>query len=532
MAIDLTSRDYLKGLKWNIKPKNIVDTVNSSIYAGIQKGKVVDVHEFTSITIGEEVKSLPLSIKDTSYTHAYSMYNIDPSQSDSNPKGSTFLNAAGIEESSRAAFQTDKPVMGAGVVQFTLLQGEYNIVFEEPPAGELSVAVSIEGDTYSADWKDPYPNLTVSMTGPTGRPAFIKDMVDDPQALKNLYMDVYRMYDNEREPDINNPSANADAYYKRAIVNNRSVTPDGHILIDYNRNRLMLTPWLRNEPQFYNIYGSMQDYPDSTDRPLSEDVYCNWYDPDFWRVYPRYEFWSTYINEYANNRQGPDLWPADPTYSETQRKIMENSFIPLENKYVSIGCTLEQVDAVTYKVRYAIPVRYVQTLAVEFSRNTSGGPAGYISYVGTAYKWMDMVSKVTITTTSTIFDRTVMDKSYGLDADGNLTTDVTNRYPLRFDESDLLTKDVTWNDQLWPEAMSKYLLQKFGKGKYVISCTVKASWILKNNIHVNSEVNIKTLGGQYVQTSSGTAKATFQVKNIKKIFNGSEFVYDIQLLEV
>lgn len=531
MSIDLTGRDYLKGLKWNIKPKNIVDTVNASIYAGIQKGKVVDVHEFTSITIGEEIKSLPLDIKDFSYTNSYFMYNEDPSKSDSNPDGSTFRTAGGTEipTSNPGAFGTNKPIMGAGVVQFTLLQGEYNIVFEEPPAGELSVAVSLEGNTYSADW---WRNPDMSTDGPTFRPQHIKELVENPARLENLYMDAYQLYDPVRDPDISKPSASAREYYKRAIVDNRSITPDEkHILIDYNRNRLMLTPWLRNEPQFYNIDGSMRNYPDSTARPLSEDVYCEWYDPSFWRVYPRYKFWSTY-EENKYNRQGPDLWPENPTYSETQREIMENSFIPLENKYVSIGCTLERIDAVTYKVKYAIPVRYVQTLAVEFSRKTADSSDGVIRHVGADYKWLDMISKVTITTTSTIFDRTVMDKSYGLDTAGNLTTDVTNRYPLRFDESDLLTKDVTWNDQLWPEAMSKYLLQKFGKGKYVISCTVKASWILKNNIHVNSEVNIKTLGGQYVQTSSGTAKATFQVKNIKKIFNGSEFVYDIQLLEV
>ena len=76
----------------------------------------------------------------------------------------------------------------------------------------------------------------------------------------------------------------------------------------------------------------------------------------------------------------------------------------------------------------------------------------------------------------------------------------------------------------------KRLLQKYKNGKYFITVEADAIWCLDNNIHIGSEIQIRLLTGKLITNNNGTPK-TFRVRNIDKIFNASEFIFRINLME-
>ncbi len=74
------------------------------------------------------------------------------------------------------------------------------------------------------------------------------------------------------------------------------------------------------------------------------------------------------------------------------------------------------------------------------------------------------------------------------------------------------------------------LLTKYIKGKYIITCDVSATFILKNAIHVGTQMIIKQQNNTYINRNG--SKCIFEVKNIEKRFENSQFVYTLKLLEV
>lgn len=82
----------------------------------------------------------------------------------------------------------------------------------------------------------------------------------------------------------------------------------------------------------------------------------------------------------------------------------------------------------------------------------------------------------------------------------------------------------------WVEVIAEQLLTKYKDGKYTCKCTITATWAERNNVKIDTEVQVKLYNGKMV-TRKGTV-CTFKIKNITRRYSREEFVYDITLLEV
>ena len=123
--------------------------------------------------------------------------------------------------------------------------------------------------------------------------------------------------------------------------------------------------------------------------------------------------------------------------------------------------------------------------------------------------------------------------SYSLgDTAGTLTTDVLNEHPINFTKNELITSQtyVGSSDVLWTQYMAKHLLTKFENGKYIVECEVPATWALRNDIHINSQLNIQLQDGTYI--TRGTDTCVFEVKTIEKRFRNTDFIFSLRLMEV
>lgn len=463
MAIVLGSGDYLQGLKWKIKPKNVVDTVNSSTYLGAVEDRVVTTFTITEGMVDGQQKELPLSDSDESFSVNNDVYNIHSGT-----------------------------VEACGSLRMSLLKGTYTIHLTSPVVGNLRVRYVPTGITSYTD---------------ENKNKLVPGQVYDAANANKLYSRLSLFTDKTSSIE------NGKSYDKTT----RESYKDG-LLVDYTQSTITAIPWIRNTPTNYR--GSMSNYT-QRQRPNSADVYCWWYDLSFDFVITRYDEWNT-SNDINRRKQGPDLWPSDP--SKVSEDILQNSFIPLLPYASQVATEVEKIDELTYKVNYSVPVRYLQWCAA-FTRRLRPQQR--------SYGWIDKISAATFEVVATVYDYTTNEYSYSLDSSGALTTDAKNKYPVKFDANELLTDSVTWEEDSWVTKMSSYLLTKFKNGKYIVSCDVRASWMLQNDVHVNDEVNIKLLDGNFITArGSTTTKLTFQVKNIEKVFDESEFYYTIQLMEV
>lgn len=466
MALVLDSNNYLHGLKWRIKPKNVIDTVNSSTYIGAVEDRIITTFTIAEGMIDGQQKELPLADNDESSSAGTDVYNIHSSE-----------------------------VRACGSLRMSLLKGTYTIHLTSPVVGNLRVRYVPEGTTaYTDENKNkPYPEQVYDAANTNKLYSRLSSWTD-----KTSPMEGGKSYDKTTRP-----------YYK-----------DG-LLVDYTQPIITAVPWVRNTPTDYR--GSMSNYT-KRQRPDTADVYCWWYDLPFEHILARYDEWNT-SNDINRRKQGPDFWPQDP--SKVSEDILQNSFIPLLPYAAQVATDVEKIDELTYKVNYSVPVRYLQWCAIYPWNKAPWKP------LSSSYGWIDKISAATFEVVATDYDYTTSEYSYSLDSSGALTSDAKNKYPVKFDANELLTNAVTWEEDSWVTKMSSYLLTKFKDGKYIVSCDVRAAWVLQNDVHVNDEVNIKLLDGSFITSrSSTTTKLTFQVKNIEKVFNESEFYYTIQLMEV
>ena len=85
--------------------------------------------------------------------------------------------------------------------------------------------------------------------------------------------------------------------------------------------------------------------------------------------------------------------------------------------------------------------------------------------------------------------------------------------------STLQTTAAPWN-----------LLTKYIKGKYIVTCDVSATFVLQNHLHVGTQLIIKQQNNTYINRNG--LKCIFEIKNIEKRFENSQFTYILKLLEV
>lgn len=474
MPLTLSSKNYLSGMKWSIKPKDVIDTVDMHLTYGVSENTIVDTHTITQGTVdGTPNVSLPLADDNGTFGNRSDMLNT--------------YSEAGLTVQ-----------QGVATVRLSYIEGTYDIALKQPLISAPDVAFKISGVTtyITRGQKTPEDFYTNILNG-------------------NPYTYIAQ-----------NAKASENMQNSRSFDTAQRSSFRGGLLIDYTQQSIPLYPYIRKVTGNYT--GTWDAYKNSDLVPSAADIFCNWdvFNPQVapGSFYPVYSNWNTY--RFSNKvRQGPAILPDEDARGELGLNN-EDRFLPVNPLQFQSQCTVTKINDLKYRVYYKLPVRYMQAASARTFIPVPGSNA-YDSYA-----WKDVISSIEITVYATKFDDTVEDIAYSLNASGNLTTDIKNVYPISFAQNDFITRDASWDGNPWSTQMSKYLLVKFQKGKYEIGCTVKADWVLRNNVHINTEMIVQDLSGNIVQNTSGTGNAIFRVKNIKKTFRGSEFVYELQLLEV
>lgn len=374
--------------------------------------------------------------------------------------------------------------IGFGYTDIIVIKGSYIAHLTEPPA-----------DT---------PVASYTIAGKTTYVARGKYSVDDIENAKSTictFIETNQVGNSEMSDN-----KSYDTY-------NRGALRDG-LLIDY-QGTIPLYPWIRKAvgsvPLGMSVYSDA--YKNSPYDPLWEDIFCDWMPskPLGIEVGPALKDWNTYT--YDNTTlQGPS------TGSGHFVATADDPIIPLPNSWLfQPSISVRAINSYDYEVSYTLPIRYVQAAAAKNIR------LGVLDGGQDSYAWKDVVSKITIqlyapsytTATETV----------------EVTRDGAKKYPITFDNNELINVNTVWSDGYkWVATVPDYLMRKYYNGKYIVECNVKAEWAIQNGITINSEITVQLLDGSMIRRNNKIV--TFQVKSIEKRFRDSQFIYNLKLLEV
>lgn len=103
------------------------------------------------------------------------------------------------------------------------------------------------------------------------------------------------------------------------------------------------------------------------------------------------------------------------------------------------------------------------------------------------------------------------------------------RYPYKFSNERLAnTKDKVGN-KLWSDYYPQLIFGKYSGGCYYVRLKVRAKFMLVNDLHIDSRVQIYDLKGKLI--SRNNQPCIFKIKRIIKSYANAEFTYTINCLE-
>lgn len=309
-----------------------------------------------------------------------------------------------------------------------------------------------------------------------------------------------------------NASGNEEWTDKSTDSTNRGMYEDP-TLVDYTAKSVPLYGWAR---KLYPAGPYINKY--ERNLPPAQDILTNWVDQTKSNHWALRENWTAYGTAGAVEMWAPTVYAQGDINST--KIVLQNSTVPIDAQVVKI-------DDYNYRVDYSMPVRYEYMASSQY----------YESFLGIRtykdldnYCFLDRITKITIELQTKQLNKGTQDISYALDSSGNLTAEVPNEHPLGFERNELITLATMWGDKLWKEEMPRYLLDKFKNGKYIVECDVPATWALRNNVHINSEMTIQLQDTSMIKRNN--ADCVFLVKNISKRSQGDSFVFTLSLMEV
>lgn len=469
MALDLNPRNYLQGMKWSLKPKNKIDTVIMQPLSNKVTQTVVHTQVLTSGTTPSGTQlSLPMDDNDRTFTQAKTMFN---------QRSSALWSA----------------VMGVAYVYLTTIKGSYTVTLGTPPTTTPRASWSLVGSTqYLTRGQKTVDEINTNCAPSSPFCKYISD----------------------------NAAGTSTMVGNKSFDKTQRATLKEGLLLDYGQGSVPMYPWLRKTTGEWPG-GKIIEYLTSRYRPSVEDVFCEWDNGSDADWLPQYSSWSTY-NVTGKIRQG-----STARYAQAGAGDVVDHFIPLVPSWrYTFYCNVTRIDSVTFRVDYELPVRYCQAAAAK----AVGSIIHTNEHRRDSYAFKDVISQITITLTADTLDDTTQDVSYSLDSNGDLTTNIINDHPLSFAHNELITLDAKWGASKWTTTMADYILHNYENGKHIVKCTIPAEWALSNNIHINTQLQVRQQNGQYI-TRAGEV-ITFEVKNIEKTFKSSAFVYELKLLEV
>lgn len=289
----------------------------------------------------------------------------------------------------------------------------------------------------------------------------------------------------------------------------------------YHDDKVNVFPWVTESTGNTPSGTTLQQYMASGYAPTNDQVLTRWFWPEqtfsrYGYLYPKYSNWP---NAGRGLRQGT---PKSYWTAEADSSSFNDSFIDISGAQYAFNCSIVQRDIFTYVVSYELPVRYVYLAGATVWEPGVGPVPG----ASDSYGILDVVDSITITATALTESKESVDISYGLDPNGFIDEDyATNKKPYKIELNTFVTGQTKVGNTLWVEAVSQEILTKYKNGKFIAKCTVPARWAVENGVHVNSQIQLRLQDGTLVPR-------IFKVKTIEKVFEASQFVYNLGLLEV
>ena len=293
------------------------------------------------------------------------------------------------------------------------------------------------------------------------------------------------------------------------IKNNSKVTESSSLTWSFNSFTLLLSQWLNK---------NLPDDTQATDANVSTE-WC----PANAAIYASYGSWENYESDDLKYLYSNDIKIYHPDTTNLNRR--------LAYRYTQIPVTINvtKLSQLKYEVYWSIPVRYLYMAISSYEDSFTSGRTLWDSFA-----FVDIIESITINLYGSKYRTEKVDRKYSLSNDNTLTDIPKNQYVFNIPYAEcftLQTQDTSTSPPVvWYQKLPLLLLQKYKNGKYFITVEVDAIWCLDNNIHIGSEIQIRLLTGKLITNNNGTPKI-FRVRNIDKIFNASEFIFRIKLME-
>lgn len=161
---------------------------------------------------------------------------------------------------------------------------------------------------------------------------------------------------------------------------------------------------------------------------------------------------------------------------------------------------------------------------IEYDGSNIVSAEGYVSF--TQYSSFDInITYGLYTTSEQDFEYHVADADYA-------------NYPLKITGNVYTGENTSVHGDTWQKYVSDNLLAMYANGKLWITAKIKASFLIDNNLDINSNILIKTIDNAYITRlvdNGGTLVeeyCAFSIKNIEYNYSGSEFIANVCLLEI
>lgn len=174
--------------------------------------------------------------------------------------------------------------------------------------------------------------------------------------------------------------------------------------------------------------------------------------------------------------------------------------------------TIEKLDRDTVRVTGRMPVA---TMHESLSHTYSNNHYERQLYMGVLEKLNVKLSYQQMAWNNTSFD--------------HLVEGSQKRYPYKFSNERLANIKDKVGDRLWSDYYPQLIFGKYSNGCYYVQLKVRAKFMLVNDLHIDSEVQIYDLEGKLI--SRNNQPCTFRIKRIIKTYDNSEFTYTINCLE-
>lgn len=285
--------------------------------------------------------------------------------------------------------------------------------------------------------------------------------------------------------------------------------------------RVNMTPWIN---QFIARPGA----------PTPADIRTTWSKPSGGGdVYAYFESWKNSGNIYVgdadfmNAIDGEGAAGADPAKYQMPRLYIGTSQI-----YPTVR--ILKISTLTYKIEWWAPVR-VAYIAASRGRSLFGNTIEVDNYA-----FLDEITQIDIDIVASKRDTSFEDITTHLEnVDANFNYFYgpgTDKFNLELAQSESTTKDTTitypsGSEWVLSQVLPTMLIGANAEGKLYAQIDVPATWVLRNNVDIGTEMQVQQIDGGYV-TRDGVTVCTFRVQNMVLRKSMQAITYTLQLLEV